>query len=373
MELSVYINDPSSTSEIFLYQLLNKLNERHKIEVISYKQKDKSKLNRNIKSKIIPPPLSLRFTASILYLFVKYRTGDIRLLYHLFVLEQAKSSKIYFPFLYMFATYTNVIKTFTEKNPEKAFYSSIRGTEITVNPFIKSNALSDYRKVLPFAKKIHFLSEHLFEQFNKLSLKAGDYSIIYQGVDFEKFNILNSKTIPRDKLRMVTVGRFDFIKGIEYLIYSCYLLKKMNIDFQCTIIGYGPEKLKYLFMINDLGLVPNVIIHDTVSHEDLRRLLQQHNLYVHTHLVTGISNTMLEAFSCALPVIAFNSEFDSYKIKNLNTYFKECERYNSFALAELLQQFDFTQSIPFDDINMILQKFTLQNQADQFIDFFDFV
>ncbi len=368
MKLSIIINDITSPSEVFLRQLFNQIGNQCHLEFLSFK-KNLSIKNSNYLVRYIPPPFSLKFLIYIPFIFCKYKTTDIRILYYIFILELARSNKIYFPFLYMVPPFGNALKYYVKKN-NTSIYSSIRGTEVTINSIISPKVINDFNSVLPFISKLHFLSEDLATRFRSFGLSSNKSKIIYQGLDFSKF--LSNKKLPKDKLRLITVGRFDYIKGIEYLLLTCRQLKLDKINFFCTIVGYGPDEKKFKYMVYDMQLEDCVTIVDKADHGNLPQLLTEHNLYIHPHIIPGISNTMLEAFGCGLPVIAFYSNFASYPVQDLMNYFKEVPRYDVGQLTNAIKSFDFVNSeIPLNDRKKILEKFTLEHQVKEFIDFFE--
>ncbi|MFN0173359.1 MAG: glycosyltransferase family 4 protein [Saprospiraceae bacterium] len=368
IDLSIFINDLNAPSEIFLRQLFQALGAAFNLELLVYNGGSKQNGAYSFSVKTLPKPISFRYFFALPGLAIRYKTTNIKFLYRIYLLKQAVGSRIYFPFLFMMSEFDRAIPAFQQKE-KRLFFSSIRGSDITVNPFVKPEALMRYSRIIPYLHKLHFLSEKLEQQFIDLGLPPPPSQVIYQGVNFNKF--LRDIPLPNDKLRMITVGRFEYIKGIEYLLLACKKLKTKNIEFHCTIVGYGREKEKYLYMIHDLGLSDVVSIQEKTDHEALAVLLSKHNLYVHPHLVTGLSNSMLEAFAAGLKTIAFYSDFGSYKIPEMQDYFSEVPRYDAEQLATTIAQFDINYSISLKQRQCILEKFALDFQIQAFKKFFE--
>lgn len=367
-QLTVIVNDANSTSEVFLQQLLHHLNSVYAIEVLSYVT-PRHPEKWSFKSTGIPGPYSLQFLFQLPLLMMQYGKLNIRLLYQVFILKKVRSPRLYFPFLYMAVPLANALQLVTRHRKRFRIFTSIRGTEVTINPFVKPNVMAEYGKVLPMIEKMHFLSEKLFQQYNDLHLPSLPSYIIYQGVNRSKFPYLVST--PKDKLRFFSVGRYDYSKGFEYLLLTCHRLKLKAIPFECTIIGYGEEELKYRYMIHDLNLHKEVILKGPLNHEQLMECVAGQNLYVHTHIVTGISNTMLEAFSCGLPVLSFYSDFASYPIEGLTRYFVEVPRYDHEQLAQVLAVWNIGFRPTETEVEHILERFMLPHQVAQFERFFN--
>jgi glycosyltransferase involved in cell wall biosynthesis len=372
-ELAVFVNDFNAASEVFLRQLFNEIGKSHKVHIFSIKGKKKSKLSFTFKVVFLSSYLSLPFVIKAFKTIFKYRLINKHKIFYLTVLEYSRANKIYFPFLYMLSPFGNVLNEFCAKNKDVKIFTSVRGTEVTLDPITKKDAISNYKKIIPYLSKIHFLSEMLLTQYVNFGLDLKPHHIIYQGVNGalfkKKSNNVNSTNKP---VKIINIGRFDYIKGLEFLLLALFELKRKNIPFSCTLVGYGSdiETQKLQFLISDLDLKENIEIIENASHEKLNQILSAHSIYVHTHLVTGISNSMLEAFSCGLPIISFYSAFETYPIPKLTQYFQEVERYNYLALAEKIANYDYSATLPDADVEMILSHFTLEKQANDFKRFF---
>ncbi len=369
LDLSIFINDLNTTSEVFLRQLFQALGKEFNLELLVYKRgKIQNSTAYSFAVKYLPKPVSFPFILSLPKLTIKHKTFNLKYLYRIFLLNQACAPRLYFPFLFMMSEFESVLPAFHQKRNLRLF-SSVRGSDITVNPFVKPGTLEQYSRLIPYIHKLHFLSEKLKQQFIELGLSPPPSHVIYQGVNLNRF--LQNVPLPKDKLRMVTVGRFEYIKGIEYLLLACKNLKNKHIDFSCTIIGYGREKEKYLFMIHDLDLSDVVFIQEKTDHNELPALLAAHNLYVHPHLVTGLSNSMLESFAIGLKTLAFYSDFDSYSIPEIQVYFLEVPRYDVESLANKITEFNINYSIPLEKRQRLLEKFSLDFQTHAFKQFFE--
>ena len=101
----------------------------------------------------------------------------------------------------------------------KHIYSSIRGTDITVTPFIKANMNSEYKIIYSHLTSIHYLSPHIKKLSNSYGLKHKKEVIIYQGIKFSKSQVKVADTI-NIPLKAITISRLHYIKGIEFGILA---------------------------------------------------------------------------------------------------------------------------------------------------------
>ena len=117
-------------------------------------------------------------------------------------------------------------------------------------------------------------------------------------------------------VRLLAVGRFSATKGFAYLLEACKILKDKNFSFVLTLIGggglatggyLGPQLTG---MRTSLGLEEQVRMPGLVSHNELPKLLEAHDIFVSPCVIApggerdGIPNVIIEAMSFGLPVIS---------------------------------------------------------------------
>lgn len=135
---------------------------------------------------------------------------------------------------------------------------------------------------------------------------------IHNGVDIDRFTRegvrLELPFPDGEKLVFGTVGRQDAIKGLDVFLEAIKLImdKRPALRHSVGVIlaGDGPEHEKYRAQVKDYGLADNVYLPGKV--EDVASLLRSFDFFVQPSVNEGISNTILEAMSTSLPVIATN-------------------------------------------------------------------
>jgi glycosyltransferase involved in cell wall biosynthesis len=76
-------------------------------------------------------------------------------------------------------------------------------------------------------------------------------------------------------------------------------------DFKLILVGSGPDETRLRKMVADLGLSERVCLTGFVSdRKELRRLYQECGVFVSTSNWEAVALVMLEAMSCAAPVVA---------------------------------------------------------------------
>lgn len=137
----------------------------------------------------------------------------------------------------------------------------------------------------------------------ELALKTApqqEIKVIYNGVDLKEFKPANNKKECKT-LRIICVARLIERKGIKYLLQALGELK--DKDFKLKIIGDGNQKESLENLARELEISNKVSFSGAVKHTDIVKYYQQSDLFVLPSLSEGMSNTVLEAMACGLPII----------------------------------------------------------------------
>jgi sugar transferase (PEP-CTERM/EpsH1 system associated) len=136
---------------------------------------------------------------------------------------------------------------------------------------------------------------------------------IINGVNAEKFKPSKNKNISKSKLGIApdsfiigTVGRLDPVKDHETLFkaFSYFSKKNENKEVILMVVGTGPQEEKLKTLSEKLNIQDKVIF--SGDREDVYPLYQCMDVYVLPSIAEGISNTILEAMACGLPIVASN-------------------------------------------------------------------
>ena len=150
-------------------------------------------------------------------------------------------------------------------------------------------------------------------EFKKLAKKISpqqEIAVITNGIDVKEFS---SKYFFEDKNTNKRLEKFKIIcgsrvtprKGFRFIIKAVdFLLKKKNIQVELEIIGDGNEKDELGKMVREMNLEKQVRFLGLIEHNKLPEYYQKANVYISASLNEGMSNTMLEALACGLPIIA---------------------------------------------------------------------
>jgi len=157
-------------------------------------------------------------------------------------------------------------------------------------------AVSDYNRNLIVAE----CGEHV----------AGKVHVVYGGVDTERVSPV--ARVGNKKFAMLSIGRFEEVKGHTYLIESCRLLRARGVAFQCQFIGEGPLFSNVREQIDRAKLGDQIVISSFCTHKEVIDRMRNSDLVVLATTPTaggeceGIPNVLKEAMACGLPVVASN-------------------------------------------------------------------
>lgn len=180
---------------------------------------------------------------------------------------------------------------------------SQRGSQINIAPFVDTGNLQYLRKLYPQVAGFHSVSKSISERGNSIwKDKTKIDKVVYTGLSFE--HIVFSKNYSKsERLNLLSVGRAHWVKGYNYALKCCELLKDDKVSFQYTIIGgKGNEELQ--FLIFDLGLQDSVVLEGRMSQKKVFKKMQKASLLMIPSLEEGLPNVAVEAMALGLPVLS---------------------------------------------------------------------
>ncbi len=129
--------------------------------------------------------------------------------------------------------------------------------------------------------------------------------IIHNGININKFA---PKTRSIDaKLKVICSARLIKRKGQDILIRAiAYLKKTKNIEIICDLVGDGDEKDNYMKLAKSLNIDNLINFRSYVSRGKIADIYNSANVFVLPSHNEGMSNAVLEAMSCALPIVVTN-------------------------------------------------------------------
>lgn len=136
-----------------------------------------------------------------------------------------------------------------------------------------------------------------------------EINVIPNGIDIDKFHPISENWTKKfDIIRLITVGRLSITKRVDILIDAVKILVGQGKNVEMLVVGGGPLK-DYLEKITvQKDLTNSIKFIGIVDSERMPQLYQNSNFYVSATMQEGMSNAMLEAMACGLPIITTQCE-----------------------------------------------------------------
>lgn len=172
---------------------------------------------------------------------------------------------------------------------------SLRGTHNTVSPIADLKLKKSYEATFPKVNGFHAVSKAIGRAAEKYGANPNRIQVVYSGLSLPSnipLQITYDKKI--QPIQLLSIGRSHWIKGYDYALDTCKLLKEKGLDFHYTIVGAkGVEELEY--QKNDLGLDACITFLDKVPYDTVLQMMYEAHVVVLPSVEEGIANVILEA------------------------------------------------------------------------------
>jgi glycosyltransferase involved in cell wall biosynthesis len=243
--------------------------------------------------------------------------------------------------------------------------------------FLKGTKKIIYEKILSKYDSNVFVSKYLMDRYSYYDIKS-EKEYIYGAIEIvniKKENVIKFKKMHhinrRDKI-ICYIGNFAWdlkSQGVDLLIKSLKNIKDKN--FKLLIIGEGEYRTRSLALVKKLKLEERVIF--TGNLRDVFTPLMGIDIYAHITFQDAFSNTVLEAMSMKIPVIASNHGVLKEMITNNHTGIltKNNEKDISESIIKLIADKNKIRKITNNAFNMIKVKFNWKNTIKQYTKLFE--
>lgn len=171
------------------------------------------------------------------------------------------------------------------------------------------------------------LVKPLYKSANKIITQSRDmYEDLLENYDLNpsKLVIINNPIInssqfddtlvkDNDKLILLNIGRFSNEKGHFRLLD---ILRKLPEKFFLKLMGDGILKDEIISYAKNIGVFHRIEFLGFLDEEKKVEEIKKADIYVQTSFVEGFPNSLLQAISYGLPVIAFNVKGGTKEIVN---------------------------------------------------------
>jgi glycosyltransferase involved in cell wall biosynthesis len=171
------------------------------------------------------------------------------------------------------------------------------------------------RTVSPIVRLFDFVvtpSGYLVEVFSRFGFEA---STIFNSLDVKRFRYR-----PRKPLRPVFLSNrnFEELYNVSCTLRAFAIIQKRFPDSELLIAGEGNERQKLESLAAELKL-ENVTFLERVSPDDMPGVYDRADIYLNSPNIDNMPNSVIEAFSCGLPVVTTNAGGIPFIVENGRT------------------------------------------------------
>lgn len=253
---------------------------------------------------------------------------------------------------------------------------SCRGAQVNIVPHnpnrrdIAAGLSNTFRR----AAAVHCVSEAIRKEALHYGLNPEKARIIRPAIPVNSFvPALDQKKNRDGKFRVVTTGSLIWRKGYEYALMAIRRLLDSKVPVRFEIIGDGQEWQRILFTIQDLGLEKYVTLYGQLAEEAVRDRLQQADVFLLSSLSEGISNAVLEAMACGIPVVTTDCGGMREAVRDGVEGFVVPVR-DAEAMARSMEKLhnnpDLAKRMGEAGRNRVLQEFDIRRQIREFMELF---
>ncbi|PKQ46738.1 glycosyltransferase family 4 protein [Confluentibacter flavum] len=179
---------------------------------------------------------------------------------------------------------------------------SLRGTHITISPIGNDYWADLYTHLFPQVDGFHAVSKSMSLEAQKYRALPSKIKIIYSGLLLDDMMFL-PKTVKKEPLKILSVGRSHWTKGYHHALDAMKLLKERHIYFHYTIIGVDDDE-ELLFQRSQLDIENDVTFKSELPFEAVLKSIQAVDVLLLPSLEEGIANVVLEAMALGTLVVS---------------------------------------------------------------------
>lgn len=183
--------------------------------------------------------------------------------------------------------------------------TSCRGTAERVTPLVKAERAAELAQLFPQLDRIHCVSGDMQRTVEGYGARPQQIFVNHPAIDVNQFR--RDTPYPRKTngpYSLISVGRLEWLKGIEYALVAIRSLVDAGYDVHYEIVGTGAAEDSIRFAVHDLGLTGVVTLHGRQPGDVVRQKLLAADIYLLPSLSEGISNAALEAMAMEIPLVS---------------------------------------------------------------------
>ncbi len=249
---------------------------------------------------------------------------------------------------------------------------SFRGYDISMYPLKHPGC---YNQLWKNIDKVHTISDDLLHEAYLLGLPQTMETVkITPAIEVENFVHSRSQFFENKTLRMLTVGRLHWKKGLEFTLEALAQLKKQGYSIHYTMVGTGIEYEKLVYTAYQLGLAQEVHFMGKIPHAQIPQLMATHDVYIQYSVQEGFCNAVLEAQAAGMLCIVSDAEGLSENVLHEKTGWVVPKRQPNLLASKIETIYNIPQTellkISKYASQRVLQEYNLELQKKRFIQFY---
>jgi colanic acid/amylovoran biosynthesis glycosyltransferase len=250
---------------------------------------------------------------------------------------------------------------------------SLRGYDIALYPLKHPGC---YHLLWQKADKVHTISDDLLALAYQQGLPSAKPVVkITPAIDTQQFHRSTPTTgIFNKPIRILTVARLHWKKGLEYTLEALANLKSKDVDFQYTLIGDGEEYERLVFAAHQFGIREQVHFAGKMPHEEVKAAMEQSDIYLQYSISEGFCNAVLEAQAMGLLCIVSDAEGLPENVLHGETGWVVPRRHPELLADQIEQVMQLPpeqhQTIRQRAIQRVREEFNIEKQIEAFLQFY---
>jgi len=326
---------PSLSQTFILNQIAGMLDLEHNVKILASKEGDKSVLHSEViqynlleKTEYLlqdmPPNIFLRYSKCGSYI-INNRSHIVNLLRSLNIIEfkkRALNLSLFYSLAVLLSSgrehYDIVHSQFGTTGIQTMMLRrfgilqgkllvSIRGRDICRN--VKEEK-ANYTKLFKSADLMLPVSNYFKKKLIDLGCEESKIVVHHSGINLKKLSFKSRIINSGDVIKIVTVGRLEEKKGIEYGLKALKMVLEENGNVVYKIVGDGKLKSYLQNLACQLGIREKVIFYGKQNHDAIAQILNDSHVFIAPSVTAkdgdqeGIPNVLKEAMALGMPVVS---------------------------------------------------------------------
>lgn len=251
---------------------------------------------------------------------------------------------------------------------------SFRGFDIGIYPIQHPGC---YQKLWEHVNLVHTISNDLLEEAFQLGMPKGiPFVKITPAIEVAQFKSGAREYFKDGVIKLLTVGRLHWKKGLEYTLEALSLLKQRGFKIEYTIVGTGAELERLIYAAYQFDLAEEVKFVGVIPHEDVATKMATSDIYIQYSVQEGFCNAVLEAQAAGMLCVVSDAEGLSENVLHEITGWVVPKRQPELLATQLETLIKLPETILKSTseraVNRVIDEFNLEKQQNAFEAFYHY-